>query len=139
MPTSIQDSTFQGHSLDFSVLKAEKKETDLFSDPDAISQAYSVLSEEAASIVSMRDRLSEEFCKAVELIIECPGKVVVTGHGQVRAHRQQNSRNPRLHRHPSIFRPPSRASSRRLWHDRRKRHRHRLVCLGRNPGNQTGT
>lgn len=80
--TPVQDSTFQGHSLDFSVLKGEKKETELYSDPDAISQAYSVLSDEATAIVAMRDRLSEEFCTAVELILECPGKVVVTGMGK---------------------------------------------------------
>ncbi len=81
-PTQTQDLTFQGHSLDFSVLKAEKKETDLFSDPDAISQAYSVLSDEAAAITAMRDRLTEDFCTAIELILECPGKVVVTGMGK---------------------------------------------------------
>jgi arabinose-5-phosphate isomerase len=49
---------------------------------DAISQAKQVLTMEAEAILGMRDRLSVEFEQAIDLLMTCTGKVVVTGIGK---------------------------------------------------------
>ncbi len=49
---------------------------------DLLDQAFEVLTLEADSILAMRDRLGIEFELAVEWLIACTGKVVVTGMGK---------------------------------------------------------
>jgi arabinose-5-phosphate isomerase len=45
-------------------------------------QARQVLEMEAEAILSLRDRLTDSFDRAAELILKCTGKVVVTGMGK---------------------------------------------------------
>jgi arabinose-5-phosphate isomerase len=47
-----------------------------------IRQARQVLEMEAGAILALRDRLHTSFDRAVELILKCSGKVVVTGMGK---------------------------------------------------------
>ncbi|MBY0357328.1 MAG: KpsF/GutQ family sugar-phosphate isomerase [Candidatus Obscuribacterales bacterium] len=47
-----------------------------------ISQAQQVLKMEAESILSLADRLGDSFDKAIELLLNCQGKIVVTGMGK---------------------------------------------------------
>jgi arabinose-5-phosphate isomerase len=49
---------------------------------EALEQARRVLELESAAIAQLRDRLDVAFLKAVELICECQGRVVVTGMGK---------------------------------------------------------
>jgi len=51
-------------------------------DSQPLRQARQVLREEADAILAVRERLDESFDKAVELILKCTGKVVVTGMGK---------------------------------------------------------
>src|SRR5512144_1371600 len=48
----------------------------------SIDEAKRVLSVEAAAINAVRDRLGVEFDGAVELLLDCRGRVVVTGMGK---------------------------------------------------------
>jgi len=78
-----QSNTYSAPDIDFSV-----PARDSLSSPEAINNsevlrtAFDVLSMEAEAILSMRNRLNEQFEHAVELLSECPGKVVVTGMGK---------------------------------------------------------
>lgn len=47
-----------------------------------VAEAKKVLQTEAEAILDMRERLSDEFCRAIQLLMECEGKVVVTGMGK---------------------------------------------------------
>lgn len=47
-----------------------------------VRQGRQVLEMEAAAILAMKDRIDERFDRAVELILKCAGKVVVTGMGK---------------------------------------------------------
>src|SRR5215831_8326971 len=47
-----------------------------------IAEARRVLKIEADAILDMRERLSSEFDRAIELLLKCAGKVVVTGMGK---------------------------------------------------------
>src|SRR5690349_5153579 len=47
-----------------------------------IRQAQQVLEMEANAILAIKDRVDESFDRAVELILKCAGKVVVTGMGK---------------------------------------------------------
>lgn len=49
---------------------------------DLIDQARAVIELEANGILAMSDRLGAEFEQAIELLMQCPGKVVVTGMGK---------------------------------------------------------
>jgi arabinose-5-phosphate isomerase len=47
-----------------------------------LSLARSVLSTEAQAIEALKDRLGDDFLRAVDLILRCPGRVVVSGIGK---------------------------------------------------------
>ena len=47
-----------------------------------LSLAQSILSQEAAAIESLAQRLDESFNEAIELILDCSGSVIVTGMGK---------------------------------------------------------
>lgn len=47
-----------------------------------IQVAKDVLQIEADSILNLNEQLNENFCRAVEMVLECQGKVVVTGIGK---------------------------------------------------------
>ena len=49
---------------------------------DMLAQAVRVLEDEAEAILCIKNRLDERFARAVELILQCNGKVVVTGMGK---------------------------------------------------------
>jgi arabinose-5-phosphate isomerase len=51
-------------------------------DSSLVMQAKQVLKDEAQAILAVRDRLGKSFDRAVELILKCTGKVVVTGMGK---------------------------------------------------------
>ncbi len=70
------------NSLDFSVQPQHVLLSEETEEISALDLAYRVLSMEAEAIVLMRNRLSDEFETAVSLILDCPGKVVVTGMGK---------------------------------------------------------
>lgn len=47
-----------------------------------LSFACDVLSQEADALLKLADHLDDRFCDAVELIMHCPGSVIVTGMGK---------------------------------------------------------
>jgi arabinose-5-phosphate isomerase len=49
---------------------------------DTVSSAREILVQEAQALVTMADRLGEEFRQAVELLLNCDGRVVTTGMGK---------------------------------------------------------
>ncbi len=49
---------------------------------DPLSLARSILSQEAAAIEQLAERLDESFVEAIELILDCGGSVIVTGMGK---------------------------------------------------------
>lgn len=49
---------------------------------DAIGQARAVLETEAEAIINIAQRLNESFEQAIDLLLQCAGKVVVTGMGK---------------------------------------------------------
>jgi arabinose-5-phosphate isomerase len=58
------------------------EETDFSPPINAIEHARDILRQEAEAIHAISGRLTEEFTKAVEMVIKCSGKVVVTGMGK---------------------------------------------------------
>lgn len=48
----------------------------------ALERARQTLTDEAEAILRLRDRLDSSFSKAVEMILTCPGRLVVTGMGK---------------------------------------------------------
>lgn len=73
--------TQPGINLDFSV-PGNTPSVFVPGESDLLDQAAEVLTLEAESILAVRDRLNEEFEKAIILLLECTGKVVVTGMGK---------------------------------------------------------
>jgi arabinose-5-phosphate isomerase len=49
---------------------------------ERLARARRVLEVEGAAIAALRDRLDASFARAIELLLACPGKVVVTGVGK---------------------------------------------------------
>ncbi len=49
---------------------------------DSIALAKSVLDSEAQAVLALKDRLGESFLKAVSIIVECKGKLILTGMGK---------------------------------------------------------
>jgi arabinose-5-phosphate isomerase len=47
-----------------------------------VHQAKKVLEEEAQAVLALKDRVNNSFVKAVEILLACAGKVVVTGMGK---------------------------------------------------------
>ncbi len=70
-----------GTDLDFSV-PARASAAFVTGQSELIDQARAVLELEADGILAMSDRLGAEFERAIELLLQCPGKVVVTGMGK---------------------------------------------------------
>lgn len=68
-----------GQAVNFQV-PAEEEAT--YMGETLISYASAVLTEEANAILRMKDRLAPSFEHAIELLLECSGKVVVTGMGK---------------------------------------------------------
>ncbi len=48
----------------------------------SVSLAYEVLTIEAEGLLAVRDRLGEEFERAVDLIMACESRLVITGIGK---------------------------------------------------------
>ncbi len=55
---------------------------DMAVESELVAEAKKVLQTEADAILDMRERLSDEFNRAIQLLMECEGKVVVTGMGK---------------------------------------------------------
>ncbi|HSO17893.1 MAG TPA: SIS domain-containing protein, partial [Desulfosarcina sp.] len=49
---------------------------------DVLAEARRVLEIEAAAVNALAARLDEQFTGAIEMILACPGRVVVTGMGK---------------------------------------------------------
>jgi arabinose-5-phosphate isomerase len=49
---------------------------------ERLARARRVLDVEGAAIAALRDRLDASFARAIELLLACPGKVIVTGVGK---------------------------------------------------------
>ncbi|MBS1999145.1 MAG: KpsF/GutQ family sugar-phosphate isomerase [Cyanobacteria bacterium SZAS LIN-2] len=49
---------------------------------DILTLAAAVLEQEAGAILRVKDRLDQNFCAAMDLLLNCSGKVVVTGMGK---------------------------------------------------------
>ena len=49
--------------------------------------AKEVLEIEANSILRLKDTIGEEFDKAIDILYNCKGRVIVTGMGKIRAYR----------------------------------------------------
>ena len=52
------------------------------SEDDLLVQAKSALRLEAQAILEMAERLDEQFCRAIGMILDCRGRVIVTGMGK---------------------------------------------------------
>ena len=57
---------------------------------EILESARKVIRIEAEAVEILAKRLDENFAKAVLMILECPGRVVVTGNGQVRPDLPEN-------------------------------------------------
>ena len=80
-----------------------------------------VLLEEAKELEAIAGRLDETFVKAVTLILNCKGRVVVSGVGKSGHIARKIAR---FHRISGILRSCGRSSSRRSGHDHQRRCRH---------------
>ena len=49
--------------------------------PELVEYARTVIGAEAAAVLQVAGRLNGEFARAAELVLACPGRVVVTGMG----------------------------------------------------------
>ncbi|PLX79050.1 MAG: D-arabinose 5-phosphate isomerase [Desulfuromonas sp.] len=49
---------------------------------DIVAKAQEVLKAEAAAVIALVDRIDAQFIKAVQMILDCSGRVVVTGMGK---------------------------------------------------------
>ena len=63
--------------------------------PD-LSLARRVLETEAAAVLALVDRLDERFARAVVLVRDCKGRVIVTGMEEARQEREDEERRIRL-------------------------------------------
>lgn len=50
--------------------------------PDLLAHARAVIELEAQAVAALRDRIDRDFARACEIILACPGRVVVTGMGK---------------------------------------------------------
>lgn len=50
--------------------------------PEALARAREAIAIEAAAVQALADRIGEDFARAVRLVLECDGRVVVTGMGK---------------------------------------------------------
>ncbi len=49
---------------------------------DILEKAKNVLRAEAEAIMALVDRVDDQFAKALDMILECEGRVVITGMGK---------------------------------------------------------
>ncbi len=76
-PERIAPTEISGHAAE-----ASGEPKSLRIDSQLSCQGKLVLEMEATAILAIRDRLDEQFDRAVEVILNCTGKVVVTGMGK---------------------------------------------------------
>lgn len=50
--------------------------------PETLAAAKAIIQREAAAVAAMAERLNGEFCAAVDLILRCQGRVIVSGVGK---------------------------------------------------------
>jgi arabinose-5-phosphate isomerase len=62
--------------------RRERARSVLRADGEQLNYARNVLAAEARAILALQERLDSSFEKAIELILDCPGHVVVTGIGK---------------------------------------------------------
>ena len=98
--------------------------------PGALALAREVLQIEAQAISALIDRIDSAFSRAVDLLLACSGRVVVSGVGR-RAHRTQDCGNPGVDRHPIDVCACSRGGARRSRNDHTRRRAAGIVVLGR--------
>ena len=55
---------------------------DTWSRPEQLRFGREVIATEAQALSGLAERLSDEFCQAVHLLLECRGNVMVTGMGK---------------------------------------------------------
>ena len=55
---------------------------DTWSRPEQLRFGREVIATEAQALSGLAERLSDEFCQAVHLLLECRGSVMVTGMGK---------------------------------------------------------
>ena len=65
-----------------SALRAEKLTNAAGAEPNPVERAREVFRIEAAAVSALADRIDERFARAVELILACRGRVVVSGIGK---------------------------------------------------------
>ena len=82
-----------------------------------------VLLEEAKELEAIAGRLDETFVKAVTLILNCKGRVVVSGVGKS-GHIARKIRHAGFNRIPCFLRPCRRSRTRRSGYDHQRRCRH---------------
>lgn len=75
----------------------------------SLERAREVLRSEARAILTMADRLGEEFSRAIALILECRGRLVVTGMGKAGLVGQKISATFASTGTPSLFLHPAEA------------------------------
>lgn len=82
MPTLPAYPLFREHSLLYLPLMAISNLTPIGISQHPLELAREVLSIEAREVLALAQRLDDNFVKAVELILQCRGRVVVTGMGK---------------------------------------------------------
>ena len=106
----------------------------------AVASALRTLDAEASGIAAisaaLQGSLGTAFTAAVDLIRNAKGRVIVTGHGQVRPCRAQDRGDAGLHRHAGLLRARRRSQPRRSRHDHAGRRHHRAVVVRRAAGDE---
>ena len=77
--------------------------------------ATAVLRSEATAILDAADMLDESFCKAIELLQNCTGSVVVTGMGKAGLIGRKNISNTRIYWNSKPLSSSSGSNARRSW------------------------
>ena len=98
--------------------------------PD-LSLARRVLQTEAAAVLALADRLDERFARAVALVRDCKGHVILTGMGKSGIDLPEDRRDAVEHRHVGVLPPPGRSPARRPRRHPRRRRRDRPVVQRR--------
>ena len=93
----------------------------------ALALARHVLAHRGRRDRALAARLGAPFVAAVELMLDCRGRVVVSRHRQVGPHRAQARRDARVDRHARVLRAPAEAEPRRPRHDHARRRRRDAV------------
>ena len=78
-----------------------------------LALARKVLETEAAAILALVDRLDERFDRAVDLLLACRGRVILTGMGKSGNHLPEDRGHADQHRHAGVLSPSGRSDPRR--------------------------